>query len=103
MADRRKKKKRRQRHKGLLLVAFVVAIMLAVIGVRCYALQNTLAESRRLETQVQQQLSEEQQRAAELDEYEKYTKTKKYIEEVARDKLGLVYDGETVFKNGDGQ
>ena len=29
---------------------------------------------------------------------EKYTKTRKYVEEVAKDKLGLVYDGEIIFK-----
>ena len=32
-------------------------------------------------------------------EYETYTQTKKYIEEVARDKLGLVYEGEILFKD----
>ena len=26
------------------------------------------------------------------------TKTRKYVEEVAKDKLGLVYDGEIIFK-----
>ena len=34
-----------------------------------------------------------------LDEFEKYTQTKMYIEEVARDKLGLVYEGEILFKD----
>ncbi|MCI9333955.1 MAG: hypothetical protein HFI98_04245 [Lachnospiraceae bacterium] len=41
----------------------------------------------------------EQKRAQEIDEFEKYTHTKKYVEEVARDKLGLVYEGEILFKN----
>ena len=38
-------------------------------------------------------------RSLEIEEYEKYTQTKKYIEEVARDKLGLVYEGEILFKD----
>ena len=29
---------------------------------------------------------------------EEYMKTDEYVEDVARDKLGLVYEGETVFK-----
>ena len=33
--------------------------------------------------------------------YTKYTKTKKYAEEVAKDKLGLVYEGEIIFKEKD--
>ena len=32
------------------------------------------------------------------EEYEKYTKTKKFVEEMAEGKLGLVHDGEVIFK-----
>lgn len=45
-------------------------------------------------------LTEEQERTKEIEEYEKYTQTKKYIEEVAKDKLGLVHEGEIIFKEG---
>ena len=34
----------------------------------------------------------------ELEEYEKYTKTAKYVEEVAKEKLGLVYEDEIIFQ-----
>ena len=34
-------------------------------------------------------------------ELETYTKTKKYAEEVAKDKFGLVYDNEIIFKEED--
>ena len=50
---------------------------------------------------LQQQIEAEEERALEIEEFEKYTQTKKYIEEVARDKLGLVYDGEVLFKDED--
>ena len=36
-----------------------------------------------------------------MKELETYTKTKKYAEEVAKDKLGLVYDNEIIFKEED--
>ena len=42
----------------------------------------------------------EEQRAEDIEEYRQYTKTREYIEEVAREKLGLVYDGEVIFKEG---
>ena len=35
---------------------------------------------------------------SELEEYEKYTQTQKYVEDVAKEKLGLVYEDEIVFK-----
>ena len=41
----------------------------------------------------------ENQRALEIEEYGKYTQTKKYVEEVAKDKLGLVYEDEIIFKS----
>lgn len=41
----------------------------------------------------------EERRAEEMDELEAYTKTKKYIEDVAKEKLGLVYEDEVIFKS----
>ena len=40
----------------------------------------------------------EEVRAEEIEQYRKYTRTKRYVEEVAKDKLGLVYEGEILFK-----
>ena len=50
---------------------------------------------------LQQQIEAENRRAEELVEYEKYTKTAAYVEEVAKDKLGLVYEDEIVFQAED--
>ena len=41
----------------------------------------------------------EEARSAEIEEYGKYTQTKKFVEEVAKEKLGLVYEGEIIFKD----
>ena len=38
---------------------------------------------------------------AEIKDYESYAKTKEYTEEVARDKLGLVYPNEIIFEPND--
>ena len=40
----------------------------------------------------------EKERTQEIENMEEYMKTDEYVEDVARDKLGLVYEGETVFK-----
>ena len=34
----------------------------------------------------------------ELEDYETYTKSQQYVEDVAKSKLGLLYDNEVVFK-----
>ena len=44
------------------------------------------------------QIDAETARAEEIEEYRKYTQTKAYVEEVAKDKLGLVYEGEILFQ-----
>ena len=46
----------------------------------------------------EQQIEDEQNRTAEIDKLKKYMETDEYAEEVAREKLGLVKDNETVFK-----
>lgn len=48
--------------------------------------------------QLQNKIDEENDRTAELQEFETYTHTKKYAEETAKDVLGYVYDDEIVFK-----
>ena len=45
-----------------------------------------------------QQIEEEKARAKEIDELEKYVSTDEYVEEVAKDKLGLVHENEIIFK-----
>ncbi|MBD5444641.1 MAG: septum formation initiator family protein, partial [Lachnospiraceae bacterium] len=49
--------------------------------------------------QLQEEIDAEIARTEEIEEYGKYTQTKKYVEEVAKDKLGLVYEGEIIFKD----
>ena len=53
------------------------------------------------EQELLQQISVEEERAKELEEFATYTKTKKYAEEVAKDKLGLVYEDEIIFQETD--
>ncbi len=93
---RRKKKENRM---SMILVTMAILMLLVVVSFKSVELhrkQESYAE--RIE-QLNTQIEGEQQRAEEIAEYEKYTKTKKYVEEVAKDKLGLIYDGEIIFKS----
>ena len=40
-------------------------------------------------------------RSEDLKEFKKYVKTDEYVEEIARDKLGLVYKDEIIFEPED--
>ena len=51
--------------------------------------------------QLSEQIAAEEERSSEIEEYRKYTQTKKFAEEYAKEKLGLVYKDEILFKQED--
>ena len=83
----------------MFLVSIAVVMLLVVVTFSGFMLQQKLEVYQQKELALQEQIDAEEERAKEIEEYEKYTQTKKYIEEVARDKLGLVYEGEILFKD----
>lgn len=101
MARRAAYRKKRQNKFGMFLVTTVIVMMLIVVAVKSIELRQKLALYQEKEQVLLEQIEEEELRSEEIAEYEKYTQTKKYIEEVAKDKLGLVNEGEIIFKNED--
>ena len=98
----RKAAYRRRRHNktGMLLVTTVVIMMLIVVTIKSVELRDKRASYAVKEEALMQAIEAEEARAEEIAEYEKYTQTKKYVEEIAKEKLGLVYEGEIIFKDG---
>lgn len=89
---------KRQNRFGMFLVSAVVLMLLAVISVNSYTLKQKQQEYLSTEAALDAQIAEEENRSTELEEFKKYTQTQAYIEEVAKEKLGLVREGEIVFK-----
>ena len=58
-----------------------------------------LEEKEKVKQELENQILQEQERAEELEELEKQVQTDQYREKVAREKLGMVKDGEIVFEN----
>lgn len=80
----------------------IILIVLAVFGVSSIGSihlkqKNYTYQAR--EEALMEAIAEEERRAEEIEEFESYTKTKKYVEDVAKDKLGLVYEDEIIFKS----
>lgn len=91
-------RKKRQNRLGMFLVLMVVLMLLVVVSLKSAELrqkQETYAARDRV---LQEQIDAEKARTEEIEEYRKYTQTKKYVEEVAKDKLGLVNEGEIIYK-----
>lgn len=83
----------------MILVTMVVVVMMLVVVVNNRQLKTKLASYQEREKMLTEQIENEKKRAEEILEFEKYTKTKKYIEEVAREKLGLVYEDEILIQS----
>ena len=92
-------REKKQNNLAVVLVVMVVLVMLVVVAVNNHNLKKKLAQYREKEQILTEQLEAEKERTEEIREFEKYTKTKKYIEEVAREKLGLVYEDEILIQS----
>lgn len=91
-------KKKKQNSLAIILVTMVVLIMMVVVMANNRSLKAKLATYQEKEQILTEQIEAEKERAKEIEEFEKYTKTKKYIEDVAREKLGLVYEDEIIIQ-----
>ncbi len=85
----------------MTIALFAILIMTGVVGINSISLKQKEKVYAAREQELLQQISVEEARAKELEEFATYTKTKKYAEEVAKDKLGLVYENEIIFQETD--
>ena len=91
-------RKRPQNRFSMFLVTLVVVLIMVAVAVRSVDLQQKIDVRQAESEQLDKEIKEQQERASELEEFEKEVKTKGYIEDVAREKLGLIYEGEILFK-----
>lgn len=94
-------RKKNQNKFSMLLVTLVVVMITIVVAVKSVELRGKIDTVAAKEEQLNEQIAAEEKRAEEIEEYRKEVQTKGYMEEVAKDKLGLVYEGEIVFKEED--
>lgn len=95
-----KKKKQSAFNLAGYIAIFAVVITIAVVTwVRGMSLQGQLDAYDAREEQLNAMIAQEENRTTLLEERKKYMQTKQYIEDVAREKVGLVYPDEIMFKS----
>ena len=82
----------------MLLVTMVLVMIMVVVSISGRKLREKIDAVSETQTRYERLLQEEEKRKQDIEEFGKYTQTKKYVEEVAQDKLGLVYEGDIIFK-----
>lgn len=79
-----------------ILIIFLAAALLVSSRIKELRLQEQ--EAIQKEQQLQKEYDAEKERTGKLIEEKKRVDTDEYVEEVARDRLGLIYPGEVQFK-----
>lgn len=92
-------KERKKNHFSYILAIIALGLISVAVYTRSAELQKTYASYQQKEAALDAAIAKEQIRANEIEEYSAFTKTTKYIEELAREKLGLVYPGEIIYKH----
>lgn len=102
MEQKRRKeqqKKRMQRHKrSVLAVCAVIALLFVVVSVNSVTLKAKERVYQAQELELEEQIKEEKARAKEIEDLDEYVGTDEYVEDVAKEKLGLVHENEIIFK-----
>ena len=91
---RRRQCRRSQDHKrSVLAISAVVLLLTVMVSANSMTLKAKNREYQAQETELKEQIQAEKDRSK-----DKYVGTDKYVEDVAKEKLGLVHNNEIIFK-----
>ena len=100
--NKKKAKKRRSQSRiAMISITFVVGLLFVGMMGKSVALESQLSSYNSQIDDLDRQIEEEEGRTTEIDDLKEYMKTDEYVEETAREKLGLVKENEIVFKEGE--
>ena len=94
-------KRRRWRRQSKKTILGIVLTTAMLCGVLLYGTRSLLAKDDQYaarEKELEEQIQEQAQESEALSQEEEYIKTKEYVEEIAKTKLGLVYPDEILLK-----
>jgi len=98
-SKRKKTKKRiKNNYLGMAVISVVVLLLLGGMAVQSQSMRNKIAYYDAQAAELEKQISYEQERTQEIEQRKAYMQTDEYAAEVARDRLGLVKENETVFE-----
>ena len=89
---------KRKKRLELRLITMTILCLLVVASFGKIKLRNKNEAYQQREEQLMAELEEEQARTEEIEDLKKYVQTKKYVEDIAKERLGLVYENEILFK-----
>ena len=94
----RNTRRKSKRKNGLKIIAVAVLVLFGVITYSGIELQQEKRALEKKKSELEAALQTEQERSVELEDQRAYMQTVRYIEEIARKVLGLVYPDETILR-----
>lgn len=91
-------KKKRMKKAEVFLFIVVVGLLVGMIQYKKLSLEQKLAHAIERKKYAAELLEEEKRRGEELEHLEVDCKTRKFIEDIAREKFGLSYENEIIFE-----
>lgn len=92
---------KRKSKTGIGLIAFVVLMLFAIISYNRVGLAEEISKKQTEITRLDEQIQKQKDREKDIKDLSEYVKSKQYIEDIAREKLGLVYKDEIIFEKKD--
>lgn len=97
----RKKKMKESSKYSMRLITVVVLILFGVLTYKTVSLKQQVSEYQTTIDGYEKDMKELKKERKEIEELRDYVETDSYIEEMAREKLGLVYKNEVIFETDD--
>lgn len=90
--------RKRRAVNGRISFVIVILFLIVAMSVAMILLIRKDLNLKEVEAKKRAQLQEQQEIAQELNDRERYTQTSEYVENTAKNKLGLVREDETIFR-----
>lgn len=84
--------------KGFWILMLVIAVLCVTLGFQKAEAVKKEKSLQAKKTSLLQQSEDEDERKEELEQQKAYEETKQYVEDVAREKLGLVNPGDVILR-----
>jgi cell division protein DivIC len=96
-----KSKRGKKPRTGLGLVALMVLSICGIVTVKKLDLNHEQAVAKARINELEDTLEKVKEEKKELEDREDYMQTREFIEDMAREKLGLIYEDEIIFKSNE--
>lgn len=92
-------RRRRRRKTGTGLLCMVVLMIFGSISYARAELNDQQEILLNRQEELDKEIADETERTQQIEDLNAYVQTKKFVEEMAREKFGLVYEDEIIYKS----